>query len=200
MLKKSPQVNAYINKLPDFSKKILTKLRQIIHEVDPEINEDIRWGSPAFFKKNMVFLMWAMQQHCSLIFQNGALIKDTKKLFNQGLDNKKNVAIKFTDVSEVSKIEKDLKMYIKEAIKNDLENKKIVLKRRERKPVAIPSDIKKLLEDENLLDAFKKRPYYQQRDYLHWITNPKQPGTRLKHMTQMVDELHKGGVYMGMKV
>lgn len=197
----STGVDVYIDKLPDFSKKILTRLRQLIHQVDPAITEDLRWGSPTYFKKKSVFLTWGMKNHASIIFQQGALLKDSKKLFNDGLDNQKSRVIKFSDVSEVEKIKKDLLEYIKEAIKNDEAGKKIILQKKERKPIVIPADIKQLLRDKNLLDKFYERPYYQQRDYLHWITSPKRSETSLKRMVQMIEDLQHGGDhYMGMVI
>jgi uncharacterized protein YdeI (YjbR/CyaY-like superfamily) len=50
-----------------------------------------------------------------------------------------------------------------------------------------------------LMDAYRARPPYQQNDYIGWITRAKQEATKQKRLNQMLDELEKGGVYMGMK-
>ena len=54
------------------------------------------------------------------------------------------------------------------------------------------------LETASLMPAFKQRPPYQRNDYLHWIARANRPETRRKRINQMIDELTKGGVYMGM--
>lgn len=46
--------------------------------------------------------------------------------------------------------------------------------------------------------AYRKRPAYQQNDYIGWITRAKQPATRQKRLAQMFDELARGDVYMKM--
>jgi uncharacterized protein YdeI (YjbR/CyaY-like superfamily) len=62
----------------------------------------------------------------------------------------------------------------------------------------MPDFIRKALEDQNLMKDYRARPDYQQNDYIGWITRAKSPETQLKRIQQMLDELEKGGVYMGM--
>lgn len=64
---------------------------------------------------------------------------------------------------------------------------------------AIPEDVRKLLEERCLIEAYRNRPAYQQNDYMGWITRAKRPETRSKRIDQMLDELEQGGVYMKMK-
>ncbi len=62
----------------------------------------------------------------------------------------------------------------------------------------MPEDIKITLETRGLMLAYLSRPAYQQNDYLGWISYAKRPETRQKRINQMLDELHKGDVYMKM--
>jgi uncharacterized protein YdeI (YjbR/CyaY-like superfamily) len=50
----------------------------------------------------------------------------------------------------------------------------------------------------NLRAAYDARPPYQQNDYIGWITEAKRPATRAARLTQMLEELRGGGVYMKM--
>jgi uncharacterized protein YdeI (YjbR/CyaY-like superfamily) len=68
--------------------------------------------------------------------------------------------------------------------------------RRPRHPM--PEFLRKALNERGLLTAYQDRPAYQRNDYIWWITSPKRPQTREKRLVQMLDELAKGGVYMGM--
>ena len=68
-----------------------------------------------------------------------------------------------------------------------------------KRPLAkMPAPLRTELEAANLMPAFKQRPPYQRNDYLHWIARANHPETRRKRIDQMIDELTKGGVYMGM--
>ena len=62
----------------------------------------------------------------------------------------------------------------------------------------MPDYIKKALEENSLMDAYKDRPAYQQNDYIGWIDRAIKPETILKRLNQMLDELKRGGVYMKM--
>ena len=48
------------------------------------------------------------------------------------------------------------------------------------------------------MGLYEERPSYQRNDYLSWIKRAVRDETRLKRIAQMLDELAKGGVYMGM--
>lgn len=61
---------------------------------------------------------------------------------------------------------------------------------------AMPGFVKQALKKRELLEAFKKRPIYQQNDYLSWISDAKMQDAKLKRLEQMLDELNKGGIYM----
>lgn len=68
--------------------------------------------------------------------------------------------------------------------------------RREKHPM--PDDVLNALEQENLFEAYRSRPPYQQNDYVGWITAAKRIETRSSRLAQMLDELRRGDVYMKM--
>jgi len=70
--------------------------------------------------------------------------------------------------------------------------------RLKRKPVEMPEDVKRALENQGLRADYDHRPAHQRNDYLAWITRAEQRQTREKRLAQMLDELRKGGVYMRM--
>jgi uncharacterized protein YdeI (YjbR/CyaY-like superfamily) len=63
----------------------------------------------------------------------------------------------------------------------------------------MPDYVESALVDSGLLDTYRKRPPYQQNDYIGWITNAKRPETRAKRIQQMLEELRAGDVYMKME-
>jgi uncharacterized protein YdeI (YjbR/CyaY-like superfamily) len=68
-----------------------------------------------------------------------------------------------------------------------------------RKRNVMPKSIREALMKNNLMEAYRRRrPPYQQNDYIGWITKAKLPATRQKRLHQMIMELKKGNVYMKM--
>jgi len=63
----------------------------------------------------------------------------------------------------------------------------------------MPADVRQTLIDHDLMDDYLARPAYQQNDYVGWIDRAKRPATRQARLTQMLDELDRGGVYMKMR-
>jgi uncharacterized protein YdeI (YjbR/CyaY-like superfamily) len=64
---------------------------------------------------------------------------------------------------------------------------------------AMPASIKAALSKHGVLKAYNERPAYQRNDYLGWIAQGKTDATQAKRTEQMLSELERGGVYMGMK-
>ena len=62
----------------------------------------------------------------------------------------------------------------------------------------MPDFVRQALVRRKLMDAYRNRPPYQQNDYVGWITRAKQLATQEKRLAQMLDELVRGDLYMGM--
>ncbi len=63
----------------------------------------------------------------------------------------------------------------------------------------MPDFIKNALQERKLVEAYNGRPEYQRNDYISWIERAKQEQTINKRLSQMLDELEAGGIYMNMK-
>ena len=62
----------------------------------------------------------------------------------------------------------------------------------------MPEFVLVALQQRSLMDAYHQRPAYQQNDYVGWINAAKRDATKQKRLSQMLDELERGGVYMNM--
>ena len=62
----------------------------------------------------------------------------------------------------------------------------------------MPPFIRTALLKRGLMRAYRRRPPYQQNDYVGWITRAKRKETREKRLAQMLDELEGGNRYMKM--
>jgi bacteriocin resistance YdeI/OmpD-like protein len=68
-----------------------------------------------------------------------------------------------------------------------------------RQRLAMPGFIHEALTSHGLMGTYRGRPDYQHNDYIGWITRAKLESTRQKRLSQMLEELEHGGVYMKMK-
>ncbi len=120
-------IDAKINELGDWRGKILARVREIIHEADPEIVEERKWvkpkssGTPVFSHGGIVCTGETYKNVVKLTFAKGAALKDSKGLFNSSLDGNVRRAI---DIHEGEKIdEAGLKDLIRAAVALNLKGK-----------------------------------------------------------------------------
>ncbi len=167
-----------------FAQAICKKLRAIILKTDPAIIEDWKWG-PNYYKDGMVCGFWYFKKHCTLVFYQGALLKDKKKVLLKNEGNVHNRHLKFTDVKQID--EKLLIEYITEAIINNEKGLKII--ETKNKTVIIPDDFIKILSKNKLLNYFENLSYSHKKEYIMWINDAKKEETRLRRMDTAVEKL-----------
>ena len=120
-------IDAKITELADWRGKTLAKVRQIIHEADPEIVEERKWvkprssGTPVFSHGGIVCTGETYKNAVKLTFARGAALKDPSRLFNSSLEGNVRRAI---DIHEGDKIdEAALKNLIRAAVALNLASK-----------------------------------------------------------------------------
>ena len=62
----------------------------------------------------------------------------------------------------------------------------------------MPPFVRDALTEARLMEVYRRRPAYQQNDYMAWIRRAKRPATKQKRLSQMLSELRRGDVYMNM--
>jgi hypothetical protein len=133
----SPILDARISELGDWRGKMLAKLRQIIHQADPEIVEEWKWvkatspGTPVFSHGGIVCTGETYKNVVKMTFAKGASLKDPSGLFNSSLEGNVRRAI---DIHEGDKIdEAALKDLIRAAVALNLQGKNRAKPKRVRK-------------------------------------------------------------------
>jgi hypothetical protein len=90
----SANITRRIQELGDWRGETLAHVRQLIHEADPNIQEEWKWmGTPVWSDDGIVCTGESYKQVVKLTFARGASIKDPKKLFNSGLEGNARRAI-----------------------------------------------------------------------------------------------------------
>ena len=98
----SANITKRIKELGDWRGETLARVRQLIHDADPDIEEEWKWmGTPIWSHDGIVCTGESYKQVVKLTFARGASIKDPKKLFNSSLDGNTRRAI---DLREGEKI------------------------------------------------------------------------------------------------
>lgn len=122
----SKLIDKKIRELGDWRGKILSKVRGIIKEADPDIVEEWKWvkatnpGTPVWSHDGGICTGESYKNVVKLTFFKGAALNDPLGLFNSSLDGKVRRAI---DIKENDKInESALKNLICEAVALNLES------------------------------------------------------------------------------
>ena len=111
----SALIDELIKELGDWRGKTLAKVREIIHEADPEIVEEWKWmGSPVWSHDGIIAVGNAHKDKVKLTFSHGAILPDPDKLFNAGLEGNAWRAIDFFEGDEIN--ERALKNLVRSAV------------------------------------------------------------------------------------
>ena len=108
-------IDEKIKELGDWRGKTLAHLRKLIHDADPNIQEEWKWrGTPVWSHDGIVCTGESYKQVVKFTFARGASIEDPKKLFNSSLEGNTRRAI---DLREGEKInEAAFKQLIRAAV------------------------------------------------------------------------------------
>ena len=110
----SELIDNQIKELGDWRGDMFAELRRIIHEADPAITEEWKWGTGVWTHDGMVCAVGAFADHLKINFFQGAALADPESLFNAGLDAKKTRAIDFHAGAKIKR--KPLKDLVRAAV------------------------------------------------------------------------------------
>ena len=188
MATRDPRVDAYIEKSADFAKPILRHIRDTVHSASPAIEEDIKWGMPAFVHHGLLCGMAAFKQHCTFGFWKAKLIVG---------DDKTEVAMgQFGRITSVKDLppKKTLVAYVKKGMElNENGVKPTRAPKAKRKPLPMPDELRRALsrnkQAKTAFDAFSPS---HQREYIEWITDAKTDETRTRRVDTALEWLEEG--------
>jgi uncharacterized protein YdeI (YjbR/CyaY-like superfamily) len=186
----NPEVDFYFSKDNKWQSEI-RKLRTII--LDCGLNEESKWGCPCYmFDKTNIVLIHVFKEYCALLFFKGALLNDANGILIQQTKNVQSARqIRFTNVSEIMKMEKILKAYIYEAIEVEKAGLKVKLKKTS--DFNIPEEFQnKLNKNKALKTAFSALTPGRQRSYLFYFSQAKQSKTRESRIEKSIPQILNG--------
>ncbi|HZH37519.1 MAG TPA: DUF1801 domain-containing protein [Flavisolibacter sp.] len=186
----NPEVNWFFNKEGKW-KAAYRELRDLV--LDCGLTEELKWGCPCYTHQNSnIVLIHGFKDYCALLFMQGALLKDPKKMLVQQTKHVQSARqIRFTSSDDILKNKSLIKSFIKEAIKNDKAGFKVALKKTSE--YEIPEAFQTaLVEMPELQSAFYKLTPGRQRAYLLYFSSAKQPKTRMDRVEKYIPKILDG--------
>ncbi|MBC7663894.1 MAG: YdeI/OmpD-associated family protein [Caulobacter sp.] len=176
MSENNPAVDAWVAKAKAWHDEIAT-LRAIL--LDSGMTEDFKWGKPCYAHagSNVVLIM-PLKDTCALLFTKGALVKDPKGLLVQPGENSQSARqMRFTSLSEITRLEKPLKAILEEALAVEVAGLKVAFKKSA--DLVYPKEFQdKLDKNSALREAFRALTPGRQRQYHMHFTGAKLAATR----------------------
>jgi len=184
-----PRIDAYIAASPEFSRPILTHLREIVHAACPEVEETMKWSRPHFQYKGMLCQMSAFKEHCAMGFWKGAL------LFPEMIEKESMGHFgRITSLKDLPS-KKVIAGYVKQAMKLNDDGVQTPARAAPKspRPLEMPAYfLDALKQNKAALAVFNAGSTSFKREYVDWLEDAKTEATRLRRMAQAIEWLAEG--------
>ncbi|MGO9644559.1 MAG: DUF1801 domain-containing protein [Candidatus Bathyarchaeia archaeon] len=114
-------IDAKIQELGDWRGEMLSRLRALIKQADPNVVEEVKWrkpsnpaGVPLWYHDGLICTGETYKDVVKMTFARGASLDDSSGLFNSSLEGRVRRAIDFREGDKVN--EKALKTLIRSAV------------------------------------------------------------------------------------
>ncbi len=108
-------IDARIEELGDWRGEMLSRLRRLVHEADPDVVETWKWrGVPVWEHDGIICTGETYKNYVKVTFAKGASLPDPSGLFNSSLEGNTRRAIDFHEGEQVE--EKAVKALVRAAV------------------------------------------------------------------------------------
>ena len=107
-------IDARIRELGDWRGEMLSRIRALIQQADPEVVEEWKWDIPVWSHDGLICTGETYKNAVKMTFAKGASLDDPSGLFNSSLEGKVRRAIDFREGGRVNG--KALKTLIRAAV------------------------------------------------------------------------------------
>ena len=186
----NPKTDWFFNKQTKWQ-EAYSELRMLV--LDCGLTEELKWGCPCYtVGKSNIVLIHGFKDYCALLFMQGALLNDTKKILVQQTKNVQSARqIRFKSIDDILKSKSTIKSYIKQAIALEKAGLKVQLKKTTE--YNIPEEFQTVLDDMPALkEAFQALTPGRQRGYLLYFSAPKQSKTRISRVEKCMKQILNG--------
>ena len=187
------QINQYIAETPEWQRKLLVRLRQLIHATDGEVEETWKWNSPHFDHEGIMIGLQAFKEHIAVWFHKGSLIKDPKKLFEK-LPKGEEKGMRSYKLFEGDAInEAAFVDLVKQAVALNVKGTKLTDAKPAKKALVLPEDLGSVLhKDPTAWANWEAFSYSHKKEYIEWVTDAKQEETRKRRIALALEKIREG--------
>ena len=107
-------IDARIEELGDWRGKMLSRLRTLIKQADPDVVEEWKWSVPVWSHDGLICTGETYKSSVKMTFAKGAALEDPAGLFNSSLEGNTRRAIDFHEGDKIDA--KALKALIRAAV------------------------------------------------------------------------------------
>ncbi|MBA3915424.1 MAG: YdeI/OmpD-associated family protein [Acidobacteriales bacterium] len=185
------RIDAYIAKSAPFAQPILTRLRDIVHQGCPEVEETIKWGHCSFQYKGILCQMAAFRQHCAFMFWKGGSIVD-------GPEQSGDAMGQFGRLTSLNDLppKATLLRYLKLAMDRNEQGPTPPARPRPRRSpeeVEVPEFLASAIRtNQKASTTFAAFPYSKRKEYVEWLSEAKTDATRERRLKTAVEWLAEG--------
>ncbi len=191
MGRRDPRIDAYIAKAAPFAQPILQRIRDVVHEACPEVEETMKWSMPTFvYAGGILAGMAAFKQHASFGYWKHALVMG-EGAQRDGMGSYGKMAT-LKDVPSKRRLVADIRraMQLNAAgVKTPGPRKAAAPK----PPPETPPDLlAALAKNRKARTTFEALAPSHRREYVEWITEARRDETRARRLAQTVEWLAEG--------
>lgn len=189
MPERNPKVDAYIARQADFARPILARLREMVHDACPEVEEKIKWGMPSFEHRGLLCGMAAFKKHATFGFWKHDLVI--------GADAKSREAMgSFGRLTTVDQLpgKRPFKAWMKRAMKLN-EDGVVAPREKSSRRSSVrqhPAFKAALAKHAKARATFTALAPSHKREYNEWIAEAKKDETRTRRIATAIEWLAEG--------
>jgi uncharacterized protein YdeI (YjbR/CyaY-like superfamily) len=193
MGKRSPDVDAYIARSPEFARPILERVRSAFHAGCPRVEERLKWGVPSFEFLGILGGMAAFKRHVGFGFWKSRLMPDFERTFGRP-GRASAMGARIESIADLPP-RREIVAFVREAVRLNREGVKEPERAQPAPParLAVPADLKAALAgDAKARATFDGLSPSHKREYVEWIVEAKRPETRRTRIEKTVQWLAEG--------
>ena len=100
---KDPRVDAYLDDLPAWQREICSRVRDLVHAADPNVEETIKRSvQPYFVLDGNICALLAAKDHVNVFLYDGGIVPDPEGIITAGHDNRTARTVAFRRQDQVN--------------------------------------------------------------------------------------------------
>ena len=190
---KPKNIDEYLAKLEGtFAHPILSRVRELILETAPQVQETIKWGSPSFEHKGLMMSMVAFKNFAAVWFHKGALFNDPKHLLEASTEETKSMRkYRINTMEDLN--EEGLRGLVLEAIEKNESGEQVKgFNQRDNKYDSSEMLNAALKDNPRAMETFENLTPSRQREYVEHIESAKQEATKKRRLEKSLGLLEQG--------